>query len=234
MAALNVGGFAASVAQALDIIAGLGLVGVPTISGTWANRATYLAAGHTCVLFTDIGVGGGTVWRYSTRWRPAANRYLAAHLTSSTGHTVNTRAVSAFAGFVAGQVQDGDLLEMWFHKVMTGASGAEADTTETAVGTVNTTYGTSLGLSTAALTNTNVALATRYAWRRINATTLRAVSIGGNTGLGSATSVIADVTTVPDMDVSTWFLQLSSQLTSGAVSATSALRGFSVWHSAGA
>lgn len=233
MATLNVGGSAASAAQKLDIVAGLGIT-VCTAVDTWANRATLQAAGHTCVFFTDVGVGGSE-WLYrGGRWRPRAGRYLASHLTGGVGHTLTTRAVVGYCGFLPGQVQDGDLVEMWVHKVMLSATGAETDTTETAVGTASGTYGTDLGLTTAALTNTNAALSLRYAWRRVNNTTLRAVSIGGNLGLGSAGSPAADVTAAPDMDTLTWYLQLSAKLTSGAVSATSALRGFSVWHTAGA
>lgn len=231
MATLNVGGSAASVAQALDIISGLGLVGVPTISGTWANRATYLAAGHTTVFFTDIGVGG-TVYRYNTRWRPLYGRYLNSNLVSSTTHALNTRAVMGYSGFLPGQVQDGDFIDVEWYKTMTGATGAETDTTESAAGTANTTFGTALNLSTAALTNSAPAVGTvRWRWKRINSTTLRPVSVGSVAG--TAGTAPADQTAVPDMDTLTWYLQISGILTSGAVSATSALRQFNVWHTAG-
>lgn len=233
MATLNVGGAAPSLAQRLDIIAGLGF-NLCTAVDVWANRATLQAAGHTCVFFTDIGIGGTEFLYRSGKWRPRAGRYVNSNIVSSATHTLNTRAVVAFSGFLPGQVQDGDIIRMRWHKVMTGASGAETDTTETAVGTATTTYGTDLGLTTAGLTNTNVAVAAMYEWRRVNATTLRAMSTGGSSGSGAAGAVTADVTNTPDMDALTWYLQLSAKLTSGAVSATSVLRGFQVEVIAGA
>lgn len=236
MATLNVGGSAPSASQKLDIVAGLGLIGCTAVD-VWANRATLAAAGHTCVFFTDIGVGGTEFILRSGKWRPRAGRYVNTNNINSVTHTLTTRAVVGYSGFLPGQVQDGDIIRMRWLKVMTGASGAETDTTETAVGTATTTYGTDLGLTTAGLTNTNVAVAAMYEWRRLNTTTLRALSIGGSSGSGAAGgifAVTADVTNTPDMDALTWYLQLSAKLTSGAVSATSVLRGFQVEVIAGA
>lgn len=193
------------------------------VTSTWANRAALVAAGQTTAFFTDVGVGGGSVWTYSgSRWRPYAGQVVLKNLTASVTQTTNTRAVMDFCTLLPGLWQDGDILECRWYKAMT--TGTDTDTTESAIGTGSGTFGTSLGLSTAALTNTNPVLSAIWRWRRVSNTTLRHASIGGATGLGSAGALLNDITaSVPDMDGITTYPQLSGVLTTGA-GAVSALR----------
>ncbi len=193
------------------------------VTSTWANRAALVSAGTTTAFFTDVGVGGGSVWTYSGgRWRPYAGQVVLKNLTSSVTQTTTTRAVMDFCTLPAGLWQDGDILECRFYKAMT--TGTDTDTTESAIGTGSGTFGTSLGLSTAALTNTNPVLSAIWRWRRVSNTTIRHAGIGGATGLGSAGALLSDITaSVPDMDGITTYPQLSGVLTTGA-GAVSSLR----------
>lgn len=189
---------------------------------TWANRGLALAAGLTRCFITDVGIGG-SYWDYlGGRWRPQARFVTLKNLTASVTQTTNTRAVMDFCTLPAGLWQDGDILECRWYKAMT--TGTDTDTTESAIGTGSGTFGTSLGLSTAALTNTNPVLSAIWRWRRVSNTTIRHASIGGATGLGSAGALLSDITaSVPDMDNITTYPQLSGVLTTGA-GAVSALR----------
>ncbi len=196
------------------------LGGLP--SSLWADRAIVEALGQYTVFFTDIGIGG-SYWDYvGGRWRPQARFVTLKNLTSSITQTTNVRAVMDFCTLPPGLWQDGDILECRFYKAMT--TGTDTDTTESALGTASGTFGTALGLSTAALTNTNPVLSACWRWRRVSNTTIRHAGIGGSVGLGAAGSLLSDVTAaVPDMDNLTTYPQLSGVLTTGA-GAVSALR----------
>ncbi len=213
----NTDGYDFSQAQRAAILQAL------PVTSTWANRASLVLSGSYTAFFTDVGVGGGSVWTYSGgRWRPYAGQVVLKNLTASVTQTTTTRAVMDFCTLPAGLWQDGDILECRFYKAMT--TGTDTDTTESAIGTGSGTFGTSLGLSTAALTNTNPVLSAIWRWRRVSNTTIRHAGIGGATGLGSAGSLLSDITaSVPDMDGITTYPQLSGVLTTGA-GAVSALR----------
>jgi hypothetical protein len=187
---------------------------------TWSNRAALVTAGFTTAFFTDVGIGG-SYWDYlGGRWRPQARVVTLKNLTSSVTQNNNMRAVMDFCTLPPGLWQDGDILECRFYKAM--VSGIDIDTTESAIGTGSGTFGTSLGLSTAALTNTNPVLSAAWRWRRVSNSIIRHASIGGSTGLGSGGALLNDITaSVPDLDAVTTYPQLSGMLTtvSGAVSA---------------
>ncbi len=200
-------------AQYEALVTGIGVT-------TWANRATVVAAGLTTAFFTDVGIGGTYYDYLGGRWRPQARQVILKNLTSSVTQSSSTRAVMDFCTLPAGLWQDGDILECRWYKAMT--TGTDTDTTETAIGTASGTYGTDLGLTTAALTNVNPVVSAIWRWRRVSATTIRHASIGGSTGLGAAGTLLSDVTS-PDMDTQTTFAQLSGKLTTGA-GAVSALR----------
>ena len=189
---------------------------------TWANRGLALAAGLTRCFISDVGIGG-SYWDYlGGRWRPQARFVTLKNLTTSVTQTTTSRAVMDFCTLPAGLWQDGDILECRWYKAMT--TGTDADTTESAIGTGSGTFGTNLGLSTAALTNVNPVLSATWRWRRVSNTIIRHASIGGSVGLGSAGSLLSDITAgVPDMDNITTYPQLSGVLTTGG-GAVSALR----------
>jgi len=229
MATLKVDGSAASVAQRLDIIAGLGLIGVATLSGTWANRATYLAAGHTSVFFTDVGVGGST-WSYAGgRWRPNGGRVMLKNLTSSVTHNTTTRTVMDYATILAGLWQDGDIIEMEWSKQLTGT---DTDTTETALGSAAATFGDALNLTTAFPATASPQAGARWRWRRLGATSVRPITISGSVGLGAG-SAATDPTITTNLDSTDSYVQISGKLTTGGGPST-ALRGFNVTLIAGA
>ena len=90
-----------------------------------------------------------------------------------------------------------------------------------------------MSILTAGLTNTNPMVSARWRWRRLGATSVRVVSVGGSTGLGAVGAVIADPTITTNLDSTDAYLQISGDLTTGA-GAVTALRAFTVTLIAGA
>jgi hypothetical protein len=201
-------------------------------SDVWANRAAIVAAGQTSVFFTDVGVGG-SYWDYvGGRWRPQARNVVLKNTITPASNITTTKTVLDYAVLLPGLVQDGDVLQVAWLKERTGGT-ADTDTTDTGLGTVPATFGTSFGLSTAGLATTNRQVAPApHLLRRESATAIRPISVGGATGTGQNTGANTSVT-VPNMDSQTTYLQITSQLTTGGTE-TAWLRGFVVTLIAGA
>ncbi len=220
----SIGGQTAERSNDSEAAAGQALVSDARIT-TWANRAALVTAGIFTAFFTDVGVGGGSWWYYSGgRWRPTGGRVVLRNLTSSVTHNTTVRTVMDYALLQAGLWQDGDILEMEWCKTLTGT---DTDATETALGTVAGTFGESMVIVTSGLTNTNPMVSARWRWRRLGATSVRVVSVGGSTGLGAVGAVLADPTITTNLDTTDSYLQISGDLTSGA-GAVTALRAHTV------
>lgn len=207
----------------------------PPVSGaeitTWANRAALVAASKFNAFFTDVGVGG-SYWFYSGgRWRPLGGRVTLTNLVAPVSNTTTAKTVLGLVTMMAGLLQDGDELQVRFLKEKTGGT-ADTDATDLGIGTVAATFGTSTGLSSSGLATTNLTLSSTWGIRRESATSVRRTTVIAASGSGAATSN-NNAVTVPDMDAQTTYLQMSSQLTSGA-GETAWLRTFQVTLMAGA
>ncbi len=204
------------------------LQGVVSEAGiqTWANRQLALDAGLTRCFFTDVGIGG-SYWDYlGGRWRPQARRVTLKLLTTDVSNNGAPKVVMDYATLAAGLVQDGDVLEARIVKERTGGT-SDTDATDVMLGSAPTTLGTSLNLTTSALATTTLSMSLIYRWRRVSATSLRALSISGATGLGSATAALALITGLTNMDTTETYLQVTSDLTT-AGGEVAWLRGYQV------
>lgn len=206
--------------------AGLQLLVDPARVTTWANRAALATAGLTTAFFTDVGIGG-SYWDYvGGRWRPQARQVVLKNTITPSSNITTTKTVLDYATLLPGLVQDGDVLQVAWLKERTGGT-TDTDTTDTGLGTVPATFGTSFGLSTAGLATTSRQVAPApHLLRRESATSIRPITVGGATGSGQNTGANTAVT-VPNMDSQTTYLQITSQLTTGGTE-TAWLRGFVV------
>lgn len=178
---------------------------------TWADRATLVAAGIFTAFFTDVGVGGSWWSYHGGRWRPVGGRVVLKNLLTIVTNNAAPKVVLDYCILLTGLVQDGDVIMVSLKKDRTGGT-SDTDATDCLLGTVATTLGTSLGLTTSALATTQLELSLEWKYRRINATTIRPVSINGSTGLGASNAAIPDAT-VSNMDSQMTYLQVSSDLT---------------------
>jgi len=200
-------------------------VSLGATTSTWANRAALVTAGATQAFFTDVGVGG-SFWFYSSgRWRPVGGRAVLKNLTTLATHNTSTRAILDYATILAGLWQDGDVIEMEWGKTL---SGTDTDLTETGLGPVAiASFGDSMAMSTAILTNSNPQVAGRYRWRKLGPTSVLPMSISGSVGYGAAGTIAATPTITTNLDTTQSYLQISSTLTTGAGAITT-LRSFTV------
>lgn len=207
--------------------AGIQAVVSPDGIQTWANRGLALDAGLTRCFITDVGIGG-TYFDYlgGGRWRPQARRVTIKNLTTDVSNNGAPKIVMDYAAILAGLWQDGDILEARIAKERTGGT-SDTDATDVMLGTAPTTLGTSLNLTTSALATTTLALVPVYRWRRTSATSLRALSISGALGIGSASAALATITGLPNMDTTDTYLQVTSDLTTAGGEVVW-LRGFQV------
>ena len=193
---------------------------------TWSNRAALVAAGLTTAFFTDVGVGG-SYWDYlGGRWRPQARRVTIKNLTTDISNNGAPKVVMDYATIPAGLLQDGDILECRMVRERTGGT-SDTDALDVMLGAAPTTLGTSLNLTTSALATTTLSLSLLYRWRRVSATSLRAMSIPGALGIGSGNAALALISGLTDMDANTTYLQATSDLTTAA-GEVAWLRGFQV------
>lgn len=184
-------------------------------STTWANRAALVAAGQYIALFTDVGVGGGSVWNYSGgRWRPYGGRATLKNTTSNPNNNTSSKIVLDYVILLPGLFQDGDVIRIQYLKERTGGT-SDTDATDTGIGTVAATFGNTLGQANSALATTSITLGNLIGYRRESATSVRRCNIASSTNWGVISNANTPVT-VPDMDANTTYLQISSQLTSAA------------------
>lgn len=184
-------------------------------STTWSNREAALALGRTCCFFTDVGVGGGSVWSYSGgRWRPYGGRVRLKNTTSNPNNATTSKVVLDYATLLPGLFQDADeLLARWNKERVGGTS--DTDATDMGIGTVAATFGNSVWVSTSGLAATNKELSATWGIRRESATSVRRTNAANSTGSGTSTNT-NNAVTVANMDANTTYLQMSSQLTTGA------------------
>jgi hypothetical protein len=217
----------ASAAQAVQAL--ISTAGITT----WSNRAAVVAAGLTTAFFTDVGIGGTYYDYVGSKWRPQSRRAVLKNLVSSLSHNSGPKIVISEATLLPGLLQDGDSLVVEYIKTKEGGT-TDTETTDFLVGATSGTLGTSLALTTGALSTITQQVASRYVFRRESATTIRPISITGPQGIGSSTAAPAGVITVPNMDSQTTYLQISGDMTTGGGAETVYLRGFSVELVAGA
>lgn len=196
-----------------NVLAGALTASVP-VSTVWANRGALVSAGQYTALFTDVGVGGGSVWIYSGgRWRPYSGRVILKNTLSNPNNATTSKVVLDYATLLPGLVQDGDILETTFLKERTGGT-SDTDETDLGIGASAATFGTSTGYTTSLLAGAQITLGPRWALRRESATSIRrtGVVLSGSYGVsGSANTPV----TVPSLDA-TSYLQITSKLTTGA------------------
>jgi len=199
----------------------------------WANRATLAAAGSTSVFFTDIGIGG-SFWFYSGgRWRPQGGRVMLKNSITDVTNNLAPEVVMDYATILPGLWQDGDILDVFFRKSRTGGT-SDTDASLLKFSGAAATPGTPTGLgSGGALTTTTIDMSMRAGLRRLSSTSFRPINIAGAVGVGSGNASPSDVTGYQNMDITTNYLQICSDLTT-AGGEISVLRAFTVELIAGA
>lgn len=204
-----------------------------TVPGLWANRATLAAAGSTSVFFTDIGIGG-SFWFYSGgRWRPQGGRVMLKNSITDVTNNLAPEIVMDYATILPGLWQDGDILDVFFRKSRTGGT-SDTDASLLKFSGAAATPGTPTGLgSGGALTTTTIDMSMRAGLRRLSSTSFRPINIAGAVGVGSGNASPSDVTGYQNMDSTTNYLQICSDLTT-AGGEISVLRAFTVELIAGA
>lgn len=192
-----------------------GLLAALPVTATWSQRATLVSSGQYTGFFTDVGVGGGSVWSYSGgRWRPYGGRVRLKNTTATPNNGTTSKVVLDYATLLPGLFQDGDELLTRWSKERTGGT-SDTDSTDMGIGTVATTFGNTLGIATSGLATTNKEISGTWGIRRESATSVRRTNAVAATGSGTSTNTNNPVT-VADMDANTTYLQMSSQLTTGA------------------
>lgn len=204
MAGVSAGAFIPGVSGLKDNPSGL-------FSSLWTQASSY--SGYSAY-FSDVGVGGSIWLSDGVKWRPYGGRVTLKNLTTSISNNAAPKIVMDFATIPAGLIQDGDIIEIEIDKDRLGGV-ADTDATDVLIGTVSTTLGTSLTLTTSALATTSIQLSLRYRFRKESSTSIRPISITGSVGLGVNTIGTAAVT-VPNMDSQTTYIQVSSDLTTAA------------------
>lgn len=141
--------------------------------------------------------------------------------------------VMDYATILPGLWQDGDILDVFFRKSRTGGT-SDTDASLLKFSGAAATPGTPTGLgSGGALTTTTIDMSMRAGLRRLSSTSFRPINIAGAVGVGSGNASPSDVTGYQNMDITTNYLQICSDLTT-AGGEISVLRAFTVELIAGA
>jgi hypothetical protein len=204
------------------------LIGLETADGvavsgaapayTWAGKPT-AAAGNagTIIRITNIGTSSfGSLWQSNgTRWYPLNGHLTLNEISApivSNGTTTNTVLNAVLIR--AGSFQNGDVIEVY--PFLTKSNTSDTNTSQMYIGTSSSTIGTNLNISMAQPATTNLEATPVWRLKRLSATSVKAITIGGATGLGSSAVVHAAVT-VPNMDTQDTYLQMSAQMSTGGL-----------------
>jgi hypothetical protein len=204
------------------------LIGLETTTGvavsgaapayTWAGKPT-AAAGNagSIIRITDIGTSSfGSLWQSNgTRWYPLNGNLTLNEISApivSNGTTTNA-VLNAFL-IKAGSFQNGDIIEVY--PSITKNNTSDTNTSLLYISTSSSVIGTSLNISMAQPATTNLEAFTVWKFKRLSATSIKPLTVGGATGFGTSTSVHASVT-VPNMDTQDTYLQLSAQMSTGGL-----------------
>jgi hypothetical protein len=204
-------------------IIGLQTASAVVVSGTapaytWAGKPT-AATGNagSIIRITDIGTASfGSLWQSNgTRWYPLNGNLTLNEIASpvvSNGTNVNA-VLSAFL-IKAGSFQNGDVIQVF--PCLTKNNTSDTNTSQLYISTSSSVVGTSLNISMAQPATTNLEVYPLWAFKRLSATSIKPLTVGGATGFGTSTSAHAAVT-VPNMDTQDTYLQLSAQMGTGGL-----------------
>ena len=93
----DAGGCVFTFDQVLAVLAAL------PVTALWANRDALVTAGQYTAFFTNVGIGGGSVWTYSGgRWRPYGGRVRLKSLTTDVSNSAAPKVVMDYATLPAG------------------------------------------------------------------------------------------------------------------------------------